>query len=73
MTTSRDLAKAQLFLLVYSSYICVIDPSDSDWVLCNNRLYKKYLADELVTEGHFELYNSHYVTTSKHLEDTYIK
>jgi hypothetical protein len=59
MTTSRsDLIRAKLLLLVYSGYECI---PDGMWVKCNNYLYKQYMADELVREGHFLIEDGKYI------------
>jgi len=71
MTSVRELAKAKLLLLVYSGYECKLD--EDIWVLCNKTLYKSYLADELVGEGHFTKENNSYSASTKHLIENQFK
>lgn len=73
MSTSRsDLVKAKLLLLVYSGKQFL---SDGVWVSCGDTLYKQYIMDDLVKEGHVVLENGVYKAQEHlgYLVDEWIK
>lgn len=65
MVTSRsDLVKAKILLLVFSGKECKPEDENSDWVMCDKTLYRKYIVEELVKEGHLYFEDGKYVPST---------